>query len=86
MKNADGYTPLTYRIAFVNLQGMGIDLARKLLDVVGSEKQFFEMKERELRDLTQGRSKIFSDKYRNDCLQRAVLEEAFVREHGIGAT
>ena len=30
------YTPLTYRIAFAALQGMGIDLARKLLDVVGS--------------------------------------------------
>ena len=31
-----GYTPLTWRIAFANLQGMGVDLARKLLDVVGS--------------------------------------------------
>ena len=79
-------TPLTYRIAFANLQGMGIDLARKLLDVVGSEQQFFEMKERELRNLTHGRSKIFRDDYRRDCLQRAEREEAFVREHTIGTT
>ena len=30
------YTPLTYRIAFAAMQGMGVDLAHKLLDVVGS--------------------------------------------------
>ena len=80
------YTPLTYRIAFAALQGMGIDLARKLLDVVGSEERFFSMKEKELRTLTRGRSKIYTDDYRSDCLQRAVKEEEFVRNHGIGAT
>ena len=36
------YTPLTYRIAFAGLQGMGVDLARKLLDVVGSEEHCHE--------------------------------------------
>ena len=80
------YTPLTYRIAFASLQGMGIDLARKLLDVVGNEERFFSMKEKELRALTRGRSKIYTDDYRSDCLQRAVKEEEFVRNHGIGAT
>jgi DNA processing protein len=80
------YSPLAYRIAFASLQGMGVDLARKLLDVVGSEEQFFFMKEKELRALTQGRSKIYSDNYRRECLQRAVQEEAFVRDHGIKAT
>ena len=83
MSSDKGYTPLTYRIAFASLQGMGIDLARKLLDVVGSEEQFFAMSEKELRGLTRGRSKIYGDTYRRDCLQRAVLEEAFVREHNI---
>ena len=82
---AGSYTPLTYRIAFASLQGMGIDLARKLLDVVGSEERFFAMSEKELRSLTRGRSKIYSDDYRRDCLNRAVQEEAFVREHGINA-
>ena len=67
------YTPLTYRIAFAGLQGMGIDLARKLLDVVGSEERFFSMKEKELRTLTRGRSKIYTDDYRSDCLQRCDL-------------
>ena len=80
------YSSLAYRIAFASLQGMGVDLARKLLDVVGSEEQFFFMKEKELRALTQGRSKIYSDNYRLECLQRAVQEEAFVRDHGIKAT
>ena len=41
MSESGRYTTLTYRIAFANLQGMGVDLARKLLDVVGSEQRFF---------------------------------------------
>lgn len=82
----DRYTPMVYRIAFASLQGMGVDLARKLLDVVGSEQQFFDMSEKALRELTRGRSKIYRDDYRAQCLQRAEREETFVREHGIAAT
>ena len=82
----DRYTPMVYRIAFASLQGMGVDLARKLLDVVGSERQFFDMSEKALRELTRGRSKIYRDDYRAGCLERAVREESFVREHGIAAT
>ena len=82
----DGYTPLTYRIAFASLPSMGVDLARKLLDVVGSEEQFFAMNEKELRDLTRGRSKMYGDAFRRDALQRALKEETFVREHNIAAT
>ncbi len=77
---------ITYQMAFSNLQGMSVDLARKLLDVVGSEKQFFEMSERELRALTRGRSKIYGDSYRKACIERAITEESFVREHNIKAT
>ena len=85
MTDSNAHTPLTYRIAFASLQGMGVDLARKLLDVVGSEQQFFAMGEKELRSLTRGRSRIYSDNYRRDCLQRAFKEENFVREHNIQA-
>ena len=81
-----GCTPLTYRIAFAGLQGMGVDLARKLLDVVGSEERFFAMDEKELRQLTRGRSKIYRDDYRRECLEKARREEAFVHEHSIAAT
>ncbi len=84
--SSGGYTPLTYRIGFAAMQGMGVDLARKLLDVVGSEEQFFAMSEKELRQLTRGRSKIYSDDYRRDILQQALREESFVREHGIAVT
>ena len=84
--NTDGYTPLTYRIAFASLQGMGVDLARKLLDVVGSEEQFFAMSEKELRQLTHGRSKIYGDDYRRAILQQALREESFVRDHGIAVS
>ena len=79
------YTPLAYRIAFASLQGMGVDLARKLLDVVGSEEQFFAMSEKDLRSLTRGRSKIYRDDYRRECLDKAVAEETFVSDHKIGA-
>ena len=82
----NGFTALTWRIAFANLQGMGVDLARKLLDVVGGEERFFAMSEKDLRQLTHGRSKIYSDDYRRGVLQRALSEEVFVREHGIAAT
>ncbi len=80
------HSPIIYRIALASMQGMGVDLARKLLDVVGSEQQFFSMSEKDLRSLTHGRSKIYSDAYRQDCLERAVVEEAFMREHNIAAT
>ena len=80
------YSSLVYRIAFAGMQGMGVDLARKLLDVVGSEERFFAMSEKELRALTRGRSKIYGDAYRRGILLQASQEEAFVNEHGITAT
>lgn len=83
--NTNAHTPLTYRIAFANLQGMGIDLARKLLDVVGSEEQFFAMTEKQLRSLTHGRSKIYRDDYRRECLERATREVNFVQDNKIKA-
>ena len=87
MNRGEGeFSELTYRIAFANLQGMGVDLARKLLDVVGSERQFFDMGEKELRAMTRGRRTIYSDTYRRECLQQAIREEEFVRNHHIGAT
>ena len=79
-------TSLTHRIAFASLQGMGVELARTLLDVVGSEQQFFDMSEKDLRALTHGRSKIYSNSYRDQCLQRAAREEAFIAQHAIAAT
>jgi ribosomal protein S13 len=45
---------LTYHIAFAAIRGMGFDLAHKILDVIPSEKEFFEMPEQELKAITGG--------------------------------
>jgi len=80
-------SPLAYRIAFASLAHVTTDLARKLLDVVGTEQQFFELSGTELRRITGGRrSRIYQDDYRRQCLQRALAEEQFIREHGIDVT
>lgn len=84
MSSDNRYSPLVYHIAFASLQGMSLELARRLLDVVGSEERFFAMSEKELRALTGGRSKMYRDDYRRGCLELAVREEAFVLGHNIG--
>ena len=52
---------LRYRIAFASIRGMGVSLARQLLEVAGSERAFFDMSEKELRTLTQGQSKVYTN-------------------------
>ena len=32
---------LLYKMAFASVRGMGVDLAQKILDVLGDEKEFF---------------------------------------------
>ena len=49
---------LTYRIAFASIRGMGIDIARSILDVIPSEQEFFSMKEGELMRIIGSRTKI----------------------------
>jgi len=80
-------TQLTYRMAFAGMSGMTAGLARKLLDVVGNEQRFFEMSGAELKQATGGgRSKMYQDGYRRQCLSQAAAEEAFVRDKGITVT
>jgi len=78
-------TALTYRIALASMTGMNAELATRLLDVVGDEQQLFGMSERDLKRATGGgRSRLYSDAYRQQCLRQAVQEEEFVRDNGIG--
>lgn len=77
---------LRYRIAFASIRGMGVDLARQLLDVAGSEEAFFTMSEKELRQLTKGRSKVYTNFYRQQQLERADRELAFIAENKITTT
>ena len=73
-----------YRIAFASIRGMHAGLASQLLEVVGSERAFFEMSESELRQATGGgRSKVYTSFYRSQQLERARHEAEFVESKGI---
>lgn len=74
---------LTRRMAFASIRGMGIDLAQKMLEVVGSEQQFFALGEKELKQLTGGNNRIYSRSYRNQCLAKAERELEFVERNNI---
>ncbi len=74
---------LLYKMAFASVRGMGVDLAQKILDVLGNEKEFFTISEKELRAITRSRSKIIEKTYRDSCLQKAEKEISFVESHHI---
>ena len=70
--NADN---LCYRIAFASLRGMGYDLAQKILGVIPSEKDYFEMSEKELQSLLQTKVKITEQRYRAEQLEKAYQKQ-----------
>lgn len=74
---------LLYRIAFASVRGMGVDLATKLLDVVGSEQAFFALPERELQSLTGSRHKMCERGYRDERLETARRELEWVERNHI---
>lgn len=74
---------LTYRIAFASIRGMGIDIARSILDVIPSEQEFFSMKEGELMRIIGSRTKIHESAYRNACLEKAKRELDFIYNNHI---
>lgn len=75
---------LLYKIAFASIRGMGIELAQRLLDIVGTEEQFFAMPEQELKTITGGRSRIYKQDYRNQQLKRAEQELNIISNKNIG--
>ena len=77
---------MIYRMAMAGIRGVGVDLARQLLDIVGDEQRFFDMGEAELRTITGGRSRIYSEAYRRGQLEQARREWEFVQEKGITTT
>lgn len=74
---------MTYRIALSNIRGMGVDLARKLLDVTGDERTFFDMDERRLRSITGSRSRIYQHAYRQEMLAKARREMEYLSQHPV---
>jgi len=79
-------TPKTYQIAFAAIRGIDIETAQNIISALGGEKNFFEMPEKELRSLTGGRGKAFTDANRRELLEMAEREEEFLTAHGVRAT
>lgn len=77
---------LRYRIAFASLRGMGYDLAQKILNVIPTEKDFFDISEHELQSLLQSKVKITEYAYRQERLERADKELEFITKKSIGVT
>lgn len=74
---------LLYRLAFAGIRGNTLCLARELLRLCGSEQQFFDMPETQLRYLTQSRSAIYSREYRDKKLEAARQELRFIEAHNV---
>lgn len=69
---------LKYKVAFASIRGMGIELAHRMLDVIGSEKEFFTMSEKDIKAITGGRSRIYKDDYRRSVLEKAERELDYI--------
>ena len=72
-----------YKIAFASLRGMGVELAKKILDVIPSEEEYFKMSHEDLVRLTGCRTKIIETGYRNDILEKAKREIEFIGNNKI---
>ena len=74
---------LIYQIAFASIRGMGVDLARQILDVIPTEKDFLTMSEQQLRDITRSRTKMCLQSYRQSLLEQAEREIDFIKAHNV---
>lgn len=77
---------LIYRIAFASLRGMGYDLAQKILGVIQSEKDFFEIPEKDLQSLLKTKVKMTEMGYRKEHLENAQKEIEFITKNNIDVT
>ncbi len=75
---------LKYKVAFASIRGMGIELAQRLLDVIGSEEAFFTLSEGEIKSITGGRSRIYKADYRVQQLEKAERELEYIATKNIG--
>ncbi len=77
---AVGDPDILYRMAFAGIRGMGVELAQRLLDIIPSEKDFFDISERELKSITGSRSKVWESCFRDEVLRKAETELSFVEQ------
>lgn len=62
---------------------MGVDLAKKFLEVIPSEKDFFAMSEEDLRVITNSKARMCDYDYRQSMLEKAKREFEFVNQKNI---
>jgi len=74
---------LKYKIALASIRGMGIELAQRLLDVFGSEEDFFTIDEKDIKAITGGRSRIYKSDYRKAQLEKAERELEIIASKNI---
>lgn len=80
------HNQLEYKIAFASLRGMSYDLAQKILNIIPTEKDFFEISEKELQNLLQTKVKITEMSYRKKQLEKAQKEVDFILKNNINIT
>lgn len=78
-------SPEHYRLAMSFMRGMNLTVAREIIRLVGSEKEFFTASETRLRYITQSRSRIYSNDFRARALAMADAEEEFMARYGVRA-
>ncbi len=76
---------LLHSVAFAALPGMNLDVGRKLLEVVGSEADFFKMKEGELVSLVGTSNRWFTRSTRDEVLRKADTEIRFIEDKNVNA-
>ena len=62
---------------------MGVDLAKKFLEVIPSEEDFFAMSEEDLRVITNSKARMCDYDYRQSMLEKAKREFEFVNQKNI---
>lgn len=74
---------LRYRIALASVKGMNRRLAESIIELTGDESAFFNLSQRELKELTDRDSSLFSEEERGRALRLATDEVNFVRRNAI---
>lgn len=74
---------MLYKIAFSRVKGNNPQMAAKIIETLGSEKEFFTLSEMTLAGKLGFRGRILTDDYRSDLLRQAESELPFIADNGI---
>lgn len=74
---------LLYRIAFSLVKGVNVSTGRRLLELIGTPRDFFTMDLRECIRVTGMNATHFNEAYRAELLEKARKEIDFIRQHDI---